>query len=98
MAPTKERIEGGREAPQGSPIQQVKEPQEPPPGSEAPRRAFTPSRLIDQLAERGFGVADDFVDAELLAGLRARCLELGAAGDLRPAKVGRGANERLAPE
>jgi SM-20-related protein len=38
------------------------------------------------------------VDAELLAGLRARCLELEAAGDLRPAKVGRGTNERLAPE
>jgi SM-20-related protein len=38
------------------------------------------------------------VDDALLAELRARCLELNAAGDLRPAKVGRGANERLAPE
>jgi SM-20-related protein len=96
MAPPKERIEGGCEAPQGSRIQQ--KPQEAPPGSAATRRTFTPARLIDQLAERGFGVADDFVDAELLAGLRARCLELEAAGDLRPAKVGRGTNERLAPE
>jgi SM-20-related protein len=54
--------------------------------------------LIDQLAERGFGFTDDFVDAKLLAGLRARCLELNAAGNLRPAKVGRGSQERLAPE
>jgi SM-20-related protein len=38
------------------------------------------------------------VDAALLAGLRARCVELNAAGDLRPAKIGRGAGERLAPE
>jgi SM-20-related protein len=38
------------------------------------------------------------VDAELLAELRARCLELDAAGGLRAAKIGRGANERLAPE
>ena len=37
---------------------------------EAPRRTVTPARLIDQLAERGFGVADDFVDAKLLAELR----------------------------
>jgi SM-20-related protein len=38
------------------------------------------------------------VDDALLAELRARCVELHAAGDLRPAKVGRGTNERLAPE
>lgn len=54
--------------------------------------------MIDQLAERGFGIADHFVDDALLAELRARCLELNAAGELRPAKVGRGANERRAPE
>jgi SM-20-related protein len=38
------------------------------------------------------------VDGALLAELRARCAELNAAGDLRPAKIGRGSNERLAPE
>jgi hypothetical protein len=38
------------------------------------------------------------VDARLLADLRARCLELGAAGGLRPAKIGRGAGEHLASE
>jgi SM-20-related protein len=38
------------------------------------------------------------VDAKLLADLRARCLELDAAGGLRHAKVGRGAGEQLAPE
>jgi SM-20-related protein len=38
------------------------------------------------------------VDDALLAELRARCLELHAAGDLHPAKIGRGENERLAPE
>ena len=54
--------------------------------------------MIDQLAERGFGIADHFVDDALLAELRARCLELHAAGNLRPAKIGRGDNERLAPE
>jgi SM-20-related protein len=54
--------------------------------------------LIDQLAERGFGVADDFVDPKLLAELRARCIELHQAGELRPARVGRGANEQLVPE
>lgn len=74
--------------------------QDPSTGSEveAASRAFTPARLIDQLAERGFGVADHFVDDALLAELRARCVELNASGDLRPAKIGRGANERLAPE
>jgi SM-20-related protein len=54
--------------------------------------------LIDQLAERGFGITDDFVDAKLLAELRARCIELHQAGELRPARVGRGANEQLVPE
>ncbi len=73
---------------------------EPSSGSEVETtsRAFAPARLIDQLAERGFGVADHFVDDALLADLRARCLELNASGDLRPARIGRGANERLAPE
>jgi len=74
--------------------------QDPSAGSEveATSRTFAPARLIDQLAERGFGIADHFVDDALLADLRARCLELHAAGDLRPAKIGRGASERLAPE
>ena len=38
------------------------------------------------------------MDDALLAELRARCLELDAAGGLRAAKIGRGADERLAPE
>jgi SM-20-related protein len=54
--------------------------------------------LIDQLAERGFGITDDFVDSKLLAELRARCIELQQAGELRPARVGRGTNEQLVPE
>ena len=43
-------------------------------------------------------MADDFVDAKLLAGLRARCVELHETGGLRPARVGRGANEQIVPE
>jgi SM-20-related protein len=54
--------------------------------------------MIDQLAERGFGVADDFVDPELLTALRARCIELHATGGLRPARVGRGDDAKLMPE
>jgi SM-20-related protein len=54
--------------------------------------------LIEQLAARGFGVVDDFVDADLLAELRARCRDLYASGALRPARIGRGTQERLAPE
>jgi SM-20-related protein len=63
-----------------------------------PRRKITAPGLIDQLAERGFGVVDDFVDAPLLTQLRWRCSELQASGALRPAKVGRGAHEKLVPE
>ena len=54
--------------------------------------------MIEQLAARGFGVVDDFVDADLLAELRARCRDLYASGALRPARIGRGTQERLAPE
>jgi SM-20-related protein len=53
--------------------------------------------LIDQLAERGFAVVDEFVDAALLGQLRARCEELRDGGGLRPARVGRGDREQLAP-
>jgi SM-20-related protein len=38
------------------------------------------------------------VGPELLAELRARCLALHAGGALRPARIGRGASERFAPE
>jgi SM-20-related protein len=41
---------------------------------------------------------DDFVDANLLEDLRARCRALHVAGALRPARIGRGAQERHAPE
>ena len=47
---------------------------------------------------RGIAVVDDFVDAGLLRELRARCLDLHAGGALRAARIGRGAQERLAPE
>jgi SM-20-related protein len=43
-------------------------------------------------------VFDDFVDAQLLSDLRARCVELHEAGALRPARVGRGDNAQLVPE
>ena len=43
-------------------------------------------------------MVDDFVDADLLAELRARCRDLYASGALRPARIGRGTQERLAPE
>lgn len=43
-------------------------------------------------------MVDGFVDAELLRRLRERCLELHSAGALRPARIGRGPNEVLAPE
>jgi hypothetical protein len=54
--------------------------------------------MIDQLAERGFGVADDFVDSKLLTELRERCVELSLTGGLRPALVGRGDDAKLLPE
>ena len=54
--------------------------------------------MIDQLAERGFGVADDFVDSRLLDELRERCVELHLSGGLRPAMVGRGDDAKLMPE
>lgn len=41
---------------------------------------------------------DEFVDPALLTQLRWRCSELQASGALRAARVGRGAQNRLAPE
>jgi SM-20-related protein len=43
-------------------------------------------------------VADDFIDAKLLAELRERCIELHTSGGLRPARVGRGDDAKLVPE
>jgi SM-20-related protein len=43
-------------------------------------------------------MVDGFVDDDLLAQLRARCQDLHAQGALRPARIGRGAQQRLAPE
>jgi SM-20-related protein len=54
--------------------------------------------LIDQLAAHGVGCVDGFVEPNLLAELRARCLALHKSGALRPARIGRGDNERLAPD
>jgi SM-20-related protein len=42
-------------------------------------------------------VVDGFLEPRLLADLRARCEELGVVGGLRPARVGRGPNERRDP-
>jgi SM-20-related protein len=72
-------------------------PQEPP-SADRPQAPGTPPGLIEQLAERGFAVVDDFADAELLGALHDRCIELHASGALRAARIGRGANERLDPE
>lgn len=68
------------------------------PSAGRPQAAHTPTRLIEQLAQRGFGIVDDFADPELLGALHDRCIELHASGALRAARVGRGANERLDPE
>ena len=38
------------------------------------------------------------MEPNLLSELRARCLSLHDSGALRPARIGRGANERLAPD
>ena len=43
-------------------------------------------------------MADDFIDAGLLADLRARCLELRDAGALRPARIGRDQQQKVVPE
>ncbi len=43
-------------------------------------------------------MVDDFVDAGLLTQLRWRCSELQTSGALRPARVGRGTGQQLAPE
>jgi len=85
--------EGDREA-----SQEDEGPQEPSSCAHAPRRTITSSRLIDQLAARGFAIADDFVDPGLLADLRARCVELREAGALRPARIGAGQQQKLVPE
>jgi SM-20-related protein len=69
-------------------------------GEEASRRAVAPPRpsLIDDVAAHGFAQIDDFVSPELTARLRARCLERDASGEMRPARIGRGANERNATD
>lgn len=72
--------------------------QEPQTRSEGPAARDSTAGLIEQLAERGFGVVDHFVDARLLTQLRWRCSELQASGALRPARIGRGGGERLDPE
>lgn len=87
----------GRDAPT-----QAAGSQEPADTVEASRRTATPARpidgLIEQLATRGFGIVDEFVAGSLLSDLRARCLSLQASGDLRQARIGRGTQEREAPE
>jgi SM-20-related protein len=67
----------------------------------AAQRAAAAPRLnvaaaIDALASLGIAEVDDFIPPAMIQSLRARCCELGAEGALRPARVGRGANERLA--
>jgi SM-20-related protein len=70
---------------------------------EAAQRASAASRLtfagaIEAIAGSGMAQIDDFVPRATVAGLRARCAELGARGALRPARIGRGANERQAED
>jgi SM-20-related protein len=66
--------------------------------SGGPQTAGAPPGLIEQLAQRGFAVVDDFVDPELLGALHDRCIELHASGALRAARIGRGPNARFDPE
>jgi SM-20-related protein len=97
------REKAGTEAPQAEAEGESKGAPSP---SQTSRRTTAPARpidkpvnrLIEQLAARGYGVVDDFIDAGLLAELRGRCQALHASGALRAARVGRGAQERLAPE
>jgi SM-20-related protein len=70
---------------------------------EAAQRTSTASRLtiaaaIDAIAASGIAEVDDFFPPAMIAGLRARCTELVAQGALRPARIGRGANERCADD
>ena len=45
--------------------------------------------LIEGLINRGFGSCDAFMDTPVLAGLRANLLRFHAAGEMRPAGVGK---------
>lgn len=73
-------------------------PESPAAGEEAPRHAAASARLIDALVASGIAEVDDFVPPATIDGLRARCAELDAEGVLRPARIGRGANERRAKD
>jgi SM-20-related protein len=77
--------------------------QESSPASEAAQRTTAAPRLthasaIDAIAASGIAEVDDFVPPAMLAGLRARCGALAAQGALRPARIGRGSNERQADD
>ena len=54
--------------------------------------------MIDAIAASGLAEVDDFVPPAMIAALRSRCAELDAQGALRPARIGRGANERRADD
>src|SRR5687767_7578994 len=62
----------------------------------APRLTF--ATAIDAIAASGIAEVDDFAPPAMLAGLRARCGALAEQGALRPARIGRGANERQADD
>lgn len=77
--------------------------QGPPPASDAAQRTpaaprLTPATAIDAIATSGIAEVDGFVPPAMLAALRARCGALAAQGALRPARIGRGANERHADD
>jgi SM-20-related protein len=101
MATPENSIEGQGEAPSEGRSEDGPEEirsQEPASPGRASQGSFSPAGLIEQLAERGFGIVDDFADPELLSALHDRCIELHASGALRAARVGRGPNQRLDPE
>ena len=54
----------GEASPEGRP--EEKRSQDPSPAGRTSEGTYSPARLIEQLAERGFGVVEGFVDAGLL--------------------------------
>jgi SM-20-related protein len=57
-----------------------------------------PARLVDQLAQHGFGFIDDFVAPQFVAELREHCRSLEDSGSFRPARIGRGVAEQRRPD
>jgi SM-20-related protein len=48
--------------------------------------------IVDAIADRGYAVVPDFLAPTAIDALRSRALSLDAAGELTPARIGRGTN------